>query len=116
MLQYAIKVAFSAVIIVAVAEIAKRSSLWAAALASLPLTSILAFVWLQLDGEPPSRIASLASDILWLVIPSLLLFIVLPMLLRAGWTFWPSLLVSCLATVAGYGAVMWLLQRFGSSA
>lgn len=116
MLQYAIKVALSAVVIVAVAEIAKRSSLWAAALASLPLTSILAFVWLQLDGEPPSRIASLASDILWLVIPSLLLFIVLPMLLRAGWTFWPSLLVSCLATVAGYGAVMWVMQRVGSSA
>lgn len=113
MFQYAIKVALSAVVIVAVAEIAKRSSLWAAALASLPLTSILAFVWLHLDGEPPGRIASLASDILWLVIPSLLLFIVLPMLLRAGWAFWPSLLVSCLVTVAGYGAVMWVLERLG---
>ncbi|GAA4414636.1 DUF3147 family protein [Quisquiliibacterium transsilvanicum] len=114
MFQYALKVALSAVVIVAVAEIAKRSSLWAAALASLPLTSILAFVWMQLDGEPPSRIASLANDILWLVIPSLLLFIVLPVLLRAGWAFWPSLLLACLATVAGYGTVMWLLARSGS--
>ena len=116
MLQYAFKIALSAIVIVAVAEIAKRSSLWAAALASLPLTSILAFVWLHLDGEPPSRIASLAGDIVWLVIPSLLLFIVLPVLLRAGWSFWPSLAVSCLATVLGYGVVMWLLQRFGSNA
>lgn len=115
MLQYAVKIALSAVVIVAVAEIAKRSSLWAAALASLPLTSVLAFVWLHLDGEPPSRIASLASDIVWLVIPSLLLFIVLPVLLRAGWSFWPSLLVSCLATTVGYGAVMWMLQRLGST-
>lgn len=116
MLQYAAKVALSAVVVVAVAEIAKRSTMWAAALASLPLTSILAFVWLHLDGEPPSRIASLAGSIVWLVVPSLLLFIVLPVLLRAGWSFWPSLLISCLATVAGYAATMWVLQRLGAHA
>ena len=111
MLQYAAKVAISALVIVAVAEIAKRSTLWAAALASLPLTSVLAFVWLHLDGAAPDRIASLAGDILWLVLPSLLLFLALPLLLRAGWHFWPSLLVSCLATVAGYAVTVWLLGR-----
>lgn len=115
MIQYAIKVAVSAVVIVAVAEIAKRSTISAAALASLPLTSILAFVWLHIDGEPSSRIASLAGSIIWLVIPSMLLFIVLPALLRSGWSFWPSLAASCVATVAGYVAVMWLLTRLGTS-
>lgn len=84
MLQYGVKVVLSAVVIVAVAEIAKRSTTWAAALASLPLTSILAFAWLHLDGEPPSRIASLAGSIVGLVVPSLLLFMVLPALLRHG--------------------------------
>ena len=116
MLQYAVKVALTAVVIVAVAEIAKRSSIWAAALASLPITSVLAFVWLYLDGEPPSRIASLAGSIFWLVIPSLLLFLVLPALLRAGWAFWPSLALACLSTVAGYAVVMGLLQRLGINA
>jgi len=49
MLQYAIKVALSAVLIVVISEIGKRSSLWSALIASLPLTSLLAFVWLYLD-------------------------------------------------------------------
>ncbi len=116
MLPFALKVVLSAVVIVVVAELAKRSTLWAAGLASLPLTSILAFVWLHLDGEPPARVASLAGSIGWLVVPSLLLFIVLPWLLRAGWGFWPALLAACLATVAGYAILLWLLPRLGVGA
>ena len=50
MMQYALKIVLSTAILVAVAELAKRSSFWAAALASLPLTSLLAFVWLYLDS------------------------------------------------------------------
>ena len=42
MWQYVVKVALSAAVIVAVTELGKRSSFWAAALASLPLTSLLA--------------------------------------------------------------------------
>jgi hypothetical protein len=116
MLQYVVKVLLSAVVIVAVAEIAKRSTLWAAALASLPLTSILAFVWLHLDGESSARIAALAGSIFWLVVPSLLLFVVLPVLLRHGWSFWPSLLASCGVTAVAYGAVLWWIERLGTHA
>lgn len=115
MLPFAAKVVLSAVVIVAVAEIAKRSTLWAAALAALPLTSIVAFVWLHLDGEPPERIADLAVGIGWLVVPSLLLFVLLPVLLRAGWGFWPGLLAACGATAAAYALVVWLLQRLGGA-
>lgn len=43
-MQYALKIVFSTAILIAVAELAKRGSFWAAALASLPLTSLLAFV------------------------------------------------------------------------
>ena len=114
MWPYVLKVAVSAVVIVAVAEIAKRSSFWAAALASLPLTSLLAFVWLWLDTGSVERVAALSQGIFWLVLPSLVLFVVLPLLLvRAGWSFWPSLAASMLATVAAYGAMVWLLGRLG---
>lgn len=44
MWPFALKVAVTTTIIVAVSEIAKRSSFWAAALASLPLTSLLALI------------------------------------------------------------------------
>ena len=81
-MTYLIKVLLAALVIVAVAEIAKRSTFWAAALASLPLTSLLAFVWMRIDGEPAERIAGLADGIFWLVLPSL--FLALPWLLRQG--------------------------------
>ncbi|MDP2057278.1 MAG: DUF3147 family protein, partial [Thiobacillus sp.] len=89
--QYALKIGLSALILVAIAEVAKRSTFWAAALASLPLTSLLAFVWLYLDTGDVQKVAALSSGIFWLVLPSLLLFVLLPVLLRNGMGFWPSL-------------------------
>lgn len=111
--QYALKVALSALVIVAVAEIAKRSTLWAAALASLPLTSLLAFVWLYLDTGDAHRVAALSGSIFWLVLPSLLLFVLLPLLLRGGLGFWSSLALSSAATALAYLGAIRLLGMFG---
>lgn len=113
MLQYAIKVLLTAVVVVAVSEIARRSNFWAALLASIPLTSVLAFVWLYLDTGSAARVAGLSLGIFWLVIPSLLLLVLLPLLLRAGWAFWSSLAVSIVATSLAYLAMVWLLRRLG---
>jgi hypothetical protein len=110
-MQYVLKVALTAAVVVAVAEIAKRNTLWAAALASLPLTSVLAFVWLYVDTGDTAKVASLSSSVFWLVLPSLVLVALLPPLLRIGWGFWWSLLASALATAAAYAATVWLLGR-----
>ncbi|WP_324780689.1 DUF3147 family protein [Thiobacillus sedimenti] len=111
--QYALKVGLSALIIVAVAEIAKRSTFWAAALASLPLTSVLAFVWLYLDTGDVQKIAALSGSIFWLVLPSLVLLVVLPVLLRLGIGFWASLALSSAATALAYLGAVRLLAAFG---
>ncbi len=115
MTQYALKVLITALVVVAVSETAKRSSLIAALIASLPLTSLLAFVWLYLDTHDSARVAALSSDILWLVLPSLVLFAVLPVLLRLGWNFWIGLGAASTCTAIAYGvtlfAVRWLSQR-----
>ncbi|MES2369382.1 MAG: DUF3147 family protein [Pseudomonadota bacterium] len=113
MWQYALKIGLSALILVAVAEVAKRSTFWAAALASLPLTSLLAFVWLYLDTGDVQKVATLAGGIFWLVLPSLLLFVLLPILLRLGWGFWLSLAVSSAATALAYVGMIRLLSLFG---
>ncbi len=112
-LYYAVKVAVSALVIVAISEIAKRSSFWGAALASIPLTSVLAMVWLQLETGNAERISSLSVGIFWLVLPSLVLFLALPALLKLGWSFWPSLLAAMAATAAAYAGMLWLLARLG---
>lgn len=111
MFYYTTKIVLSALILVAVSEIAKRSSLLAALLASLPLTSLLAFVWLYLDTGDVQQVASLSSDIFWLVLPSLPLFLVLPLLLKMGWGFWPSLGVTVIVTAACYGLMLLILKQ-----
>lgn len=111
--QYILKVAVSAVLVVAVAELGKRSSFWGAALASLPLTSVLAFVWMRMDRTDTEHIASLSGSIFWFVLPSLLLFVLFPVLLRAGINFWLSLLLSCAGTAAAYAGMVAVLARFG---
>lgn len=113
MWQYALKVFLSAIILIAVTELAKRSSFWGATLASLPLTSLLAFVWLYLDTGKIEQVAELSQGIFWLVLPSLLLFIALPLLLRVGLNFWLSLVTACLITALAYLGMIKLLTWFG---
>jgi hypothetical protein len=113
MLQYAIKVLVTAVVVVAVSELGKRSSLWGAVLASLPLTSLLAFVWLYRGTGNVQAVAALSQGIFWLVLASLPMFLVLPALLKHGMSFWPALGASCVVTVALYFGLVWVLGRFG---
>lgn len=107
----ALKFIISAAVIVAVSEIARRSSLFGAFVASLPLTSLLAFVWLYRDTGDVAQIAALSASIFWFVLPSLLLFVLLPVLLRAGMGFWLSLALSCATTALAYGLATLLLRR-----
>jgi len=111
--QYGVKLALTALIVVAVSELARRSTFWGALLASLPLTSVLAFVWLHVETGDDARVASLATGILWMVIPSLVLFVTLPLLLRAGWGFWPGLMMACVATALAYFGMQAVLAAFG---
>jgi len=113
MWQYVLKILVTAAVVVAVAEIAKRSTFWGAAIASLPLTSLLAFVWLYVDTGDTLRVADLSQSVFWLVLPSLTLFIALPLLLRSGAAFWLSLGVACVATAVAYFVMVWCLGRFG---
>lgn len=113
MWQYALKILLSAAVLVAVSELAKRSSFWGAALASIPLTSLLAFIWLYLDTGDVQRVINLSNGIFWLVIPSLVLFVALPLLLRSGLNFWLSLLLASAATAISYFGMVKLLPLFG---
>ncbi|QJD29647.1 DUF3147 family protein [Methylococcus geothermalis] len=113
MLYYAVKLAVSVLALVAITEIAKRSTVFAALVASLPLTSLLAFIWLHCDGAPPGQIADLSFRIFWLVLPSLVLFLLLPLLLKHGLGFWISLAISSTMTALAYITLMALLPLIG---
>src|SRR5919106_384195 len=90
MLYLAVKALVSGVIIAAVSEIAKRSPGLGALILSLPLISILAFIWLWRDTSDKEGIAALAQSTFWFVLPTLPMFLVLPAMLRGGTGCWPG--------------------------
>jgi len=94
-MEFLTKTIVSALIIAGVSELAKRFIPVAAILASLPLTSILAMIWLYGDTRDAQKISSLSTGIFWAVLPSLLFFLVLPFLLKSGIHFPWALLISC---------------------
>ncbi len=82
MIYYIIKVVISATLIVAISEVSKKSSLIGGILASVPLVSVLGMIWLYIDTQSSEKISQFSTSVFWLVIPSLSLFIVLPVLLK----------------------------------
>lgn len=112
MSYYLIKIAVTTVLVVAISEIAKRSSLIGAILASVPLVSVLAMIWLYIDTKDVERVSALASSVFWLVLPSLALFLVLPPLLKMGLNFYLGLGISVAVTVVCYFVMVSLLNQY----
>ena len=107
------KAAISGLIVAIVAESAKRSPAFGALVASLPLISILAAIWIWRDTADVMRVASLMELTFWYVLPSLPMFLLIPVLLRGGIGFWPSLVVGCLLTSVLYLVTASILSRLG---
>jgi len=110
---YLVKIALTTVLIVAISEIAKRSSLIGAILASVPLVSVLAMLWLYIETRDVGKVSTLATSVFWLVLPSLALFLVLPALLKHGLNFYLSLGLSVTVTVGCYFLMVVILNHFG---
>jgi hypothetical protein len=113
MLYLIIKAAISGCVIVAVSEIAKRHPGFGALTASLPLISILGMVWLWHDKPDAGNMADHAQATFWYVLPSLPMFLLIPVLLRRDVPFWTALLLGCALTTALYFAMTWLAPRLG---
>ncbi len=110
---YLIKIAVTTILIVAISEVAKRSSFVGALLASIPLVSVLAIVWLYVDTKDAARVSALASSIFWLVLPSLALFLTLPLLLKLGLNFYSSMGISIAITAGCYLLMVSILNSSG---
>jgi uncharacterized membrane protein (GlpM family) len=108
-----IKAVLSGIIVLIVSEVSRRNPSMGGLIASLPLISILAFIWLWRDTSDPERIAGQAEATFWYIFPSIPMFLALPAMLRNGVGFWAALSISCLLTVALYSATIWVLPRIG---
>jgi hypothetical protein len=113
MLYLIVKAAISGVIVAAVSEIARRYPGWGGLVASLPLTSLLAMMWLWRDSGDPARVADLSVGTFWFFLPSIPLFLALPALLRSNLGFWPSMAISVAGTLALYAVWFWAAPKTG---
>jgi len=113
MSYYILKFFISATLIVLISEISKKYSLFAAILASLPIVSILAMVWLFVETKDLQKVSDLSSSIFWFVLPSLTLFVSLPLFLRSGFNFYLALVFSCTITIICYYLMFMILNYFG---
>jgi hypothetical protein len=111
--SFLLKVITSAIMVALIAEVGRRSTLFAALLASLHVTTVLALVWLYIDTKDTLRVADVASNTFWLIIPSLIFFIVLPLLLRQGWDMVGAMVAAIGVTGIGFFAYIYLLRYFG---
>ena len=103
-MQLLLKAIVSGIVVALASEAAKRSTLLGAVLVSLPLTSILTLTWLYSDTHNTDEVASLSWSILWVVLPSVVFFIALPLALNAGASFPLALLAACATTAVAYTA------------
>jgi hypothetical protein len=113
LIYYAIKIAITTILIVAISEISKRNSLVGAVLASIPLVSVLAMFWLYIDTGDSTKVSNLSSSIFWLVLPSLTLFLTLPILLKLELHFYWAIVISIGLTFLSYLLMLAVLNYFG---
>ena len=113
MLYLFIKAALSGIIIAIVSEVAKRFPGFGALIASLPLVSVLGMIWLWRDKPDVPNMAAHVEATFWFVLPSLPMFLLMPWMLRNGFSFWVSLAIGCALTIALYLLMTWIGPRFG---
>jgi hypothetical protein len=111
--QFLINTLISAVLIGLAVELSKRSTMLSALIISLPLTSIIALSLVYLRTGDTFKVINLSHNIFWLVLPSLGLFLVLPLHLKYGLNFWISLTLSCAGLAVFYLIYAWALRKFG---
>jgi uncharacterized membrane protein (GlpM family) len=107
------KILFTAIIVVVISEIAKKSTLIAGIVASIPLTSLLAFIWLHFDTQDIESIRDLSRNILLMIPPSLTFFISLYFIVGWNVSFYLSLFISIILTAIVYWLYFYILSFLG---
>ncbi len=111
-MEFLTKTIISALIIAVVSEVSKKSPSIGAIIVSLPLTSILAIIWLYLDTQNSAKVLQLSNSIIWVVLPSIIFFIVLSLLLFKNCKFHWAMILSSIAMIISYYAYLKILSFF----
>lgn len=113
MFYYILKVFISAIIIVIISEVSKFNATIGGLIKALPLVSILSMIWIYSDSKNTKIIADLSLSTFWYVLPTLPMFLILPLLLKYKINFYVSLGVSMIIMLIGFIITSYILKKFG---
>ncbi|RLV59632.1 DUF3147 family protein [Parashewanella curva] len=106
------KYLITAAVIVAVSEIAKRSDKLGALTAALPMVTILALIWMYIEGQSTEKLDNHAWYTFWYVVPTLPMFLAFPYL-HARFSFWVTLGICALISVICFWGFSAFAKLFG---
>ena len=113
MLLFLIKAAVSGLLVALISTIARRYPGWGGLVASLPLVSVMAMVWLYGESREPEKVAALAMSTFWFFLPSMPMFLIIPYMIRSGWSFGTTMVAAIVITMALYAGMNWLAPKLG---
>ena len=108
-----LKILITALIVVVISEISRRSTIIAGLIASIPLTSLLAIIWIYFETSDVENIKNLSSNILMMIPPSLTFFICLPLFIDMKVEFYVSIFLSIVITAIVYWLYFYILEIIG---
>ena len=113
MTAFVVRALLSGLVIALASTVARRQPALGSLIVSLPLVSVLSMIWLWRDGADGEAMARYVQGTFWFFLPSMPMFLIIPLLLRRGVTFWPALGIGCLTTVVLYLLMVAVAARFG---
>lgn len=114
MLMTILKAVGTVVVVILISEIQKRSNVVGAAIAALPLMTMLVVFNLATDEKAgPAQATHFANTTFLLFFPGLTFFILLPLAQKMGLTFWWSFGIAVAATFAVTFAAISVMRQFG---
>ncbi|MEM0895755.1 MAG: DUF3147 family protein [Verrucomicrobiota bacterium] len=108
-----VKIFLNAGIIFAVSEIAKSNNKVAALIAALPLVTTLVMIWMFVEKTDPAKIADHAYYTFWYVLPTLPMFLLIPLMMKRGVAFPLALGAGILLTAMLYWLTVSGMRKFG---
>ncbi len=106
------KYLITAMVVVIVSELAKRSDKLGALIAALPMVTILALIWLHIETNSAEKVSNHAWYTFWYVVPTLPMFLAFPWIIpRLG--FWGALAASAVITLICYWLFALFAKQFG---
>lgn len=113
MLLFLAKAVISGLLVALISTIARRYPGWGGLVASLPLVSVMAMLWLYGETRETEKVAALAMSTFWFLLPSMPMFLLIPLMLRSGWSFGVTMVTAVVVTMLLYAGMNWLAPRLG---